>query len=242
MWKIPNNKRLLEADDSDHEQNNDSHLTNKRTKITDRDLEQEILNEKVYSMDNHIWFNTNVTKKSIIKLKIEIDRVNNNIKNIINNNRLVNIIPKPIYLHLHSFGGCVFSAFLAIDFIKNSYVDIHTIIEGPCASAATLISVTAKKRYMTRNSSMLIHQLSDMIYGKKSEIDDDIQNVNEMMDKIYDIYTKNCNRKKNISKRNAKKFTKKKLIEILKHDRWWDYNKCLQFGLVDELWTNKIDA
>jgi hypothetical protein len=26
------------------------------------------------------------------------------------------------------------------------------------------------------------------------------------------------------------------LSEILKHDLWWDYEKCLEMGLVDGLW------
>ena len=26
--------------------------------------------------------------------------------------------------------------------------------------------------------------------------------------------------------------------EVLKHDLWWDKDKCLQYGLVDEVWLN----
>ena len=135
--------------------------------------------------------------------------------------------PKPIYLHINSFGGGVFAAFAAIDFINNSEIPIYTIIEGASASAATLMSVVGKKRYMTKHASMLIHQLSSWTSGKMNEIEDEYQNLSEMMDNISSIYLKNT------------KLKKKELLQYLKHDRWWDFNKCKKHGLIDEEWKNQ---
>ena len=70
---------------------------------------------------------------------------------------------------------------------------------------------------------MLIHQLSSGAYGKYTELEDDMENNKNLMDTIKAIY---------------KAYTKvpmKKLDEILKHDLWFDANKCLQLGLVDEI-------
>ena len=76
---------------------------------------------------------------------------------------------------------------------------------------------------MSRNSYMLIHQLTTNFWGKYSEFEDEKENMDLMMKTIKDIY---------------KKYTKlpmKKLDEILKHDLMWDANTCLKYGLIDEI-------
>jgi ATP-dependent protease ClpP protease subunit len=102
---------------------------------------------------------------------------------------------------------------------------IHTIIEGATASAGTLISVVGEKRYMTKNAFMLIHQLSSVCWGKMSEIEDEFENLQELTEKIKDIYSENT------------KIPKKELNKLLQHDLWLNSSKSLKYGLVDELWT-----
>ena len=89
------------------------------------------------------------------------------------------------------------------------------------------MSVVGKKRYMTKHASMLIHQLSSWTGGKMNEIEDEFKNLGEMMENITDIYLNHC------------KMKKKELSEFLKHDRWWNFNKCKKLGLIDEEWTNQ---
>ena len=70
---------------------------------------------------------------------------------------------------------------------------------------------------------MLIHQLSSGMYGKYTDLEDDMENNKHLMDTIKAIY---------------KEYTKvpmKKLNEILKHDLWFDAKLCLDLGLVDEV-------
>ena len=42
--------------------------------------------------------------------------------------------------------------------IKRSPIPIYTYVEGVVASAATIISIAGKKRFMTPNSMLMIHQ------------------------------------------------------------------------------------
>jgi len=67
--------------------------------------------------------------------------------------------------------------------------------------------------------------LSSGFWGKMNEIEDDFTNNKQIMDKILDIYKKHAS------------FPRKELSELLKHDLWWDATKCIQFGLVDEIWN-----
>ena len=74
-----------------------------------------------------------------------------------------------MFLHIQSYGGCVFSGFSSVDYIKRTKAPIHSIVEGCVALAATLMSVVADKRLMTEHSFMLIHQLSG-VFGAPTKI------------------------------------------------------------------------
>jgi ATP-dependent Clp protease protease subunit len=158
-------------------------------------------------------------------MKELLDKLNDDFITFKSKNDIYDITPKPIYLHINSYGGGVFAAFAGVDFIKQSSIPVHTIIEGASASAATILSVVGEKRYMSKHGSMLIHQLSSWMSGKMSDMDDEYKNLEEMMDNITNIYL------------NHTKIKKKDLVEYLKHDRWWDFDKCKKAGLIDEEWT-----
>ena len=128
-------------------------------------------------------------------------------------------------MHISSYGGSVFDALTAIDVISSCKVPVHTIIEGATASAGTLISVVGNKRYIRNNAHMLIHQLSSGYWGKMQELEDDFENNKMVMDKIKKIYKENAS------------IPRKELNEVLKHDLWWGADKCIKYGLVDEIWN-----
>ena len=125
----------------------------------------------------------------------------------------------PIYLHINSYGGSVFDALSIIDTIQNCNVPVYSIIEGCAASAATLISVVCNKRYITKNSYMLIHELRSGIWGKYSEIEEEYENLTSLMDTLFSIYQENTNIK-----------NQKTLKNLLKKDSWWNSEICLKKG------------
>jgi len=128
-----------------------------------------------------------------------------------------------IDLHIQSGGGSLMPTLYVCDVIKNSDTPIHTYIDGYCASAASLISVCGSKRYMTKHSALLIHQLSGAAAGKFNELKTEVNNLNSFMNNIRDIYIKNT------------KIEKDSLEDLLKTDIWLDADICLQYGLVDEI-------
>ena len=173
---------------------------------------------------NLIYFYCSVSKKTCLRLNLELKRV---AQGIIDNGKNLLKKDKFIYLHINSFGGSVFASFSTIDTIINLPVPVVSIIEGAAASAATLISVMCSYRIIYPNSYMLIHQLSSSAWGKMDEIEDEIINLKELMKRIKSIYK----RKTDINK-NA-------LDDILKHDLWWNSKKCLEVGLVDKIMEGK---
>jgi len=111
----------------------------------------------------------------------------------------------------------------SLDYIKNSKIPVHTIIDGCAASAATLMSCVGAHRQIHRNSCMLVHQLSGAMWGKFQEMEDDFENSKMLMEKIKNIYKEHT------------KIPKRELDKILTHDLWWEAETCLQYGLVDEI-------
>lgn len=177
-------------------------------------------NKKIERDANHIYFYSEVNRDAIYELIALINEVEEENKML---TFKMKIEPIPIYLHISSYGGCVFSAFNIIDVIKKCEVPVYSIIEGCAASAGTLMSVVCDKRFIRPSSYMLIHQLSSGCWGKMCEIEDEVENLKDFMDRIKLIYTENT------------KIPKKELTELLKHDLWLNSSKCLKYSLVDEV-------
>lgn len=189
--------------------------------------------EKVYRRKNDIFFNCEVTNENVKKLEKLISEVVEEYKEfceeINNKNKYLvsveKIEPKPIMLHITSVGGSLFHGFRAVDIIQSCPVPIHTIIEGYAISAASLMAVVGKKRYIHKNSYMLIHQLSSHNEGGKyEELVDNFTNNKELMNHIVNIYKENS------------KMNKRDISNALKHDLYWSSETCIQKGLCDEIY------
>ena len=170
--------------------------------------------------ENKIYYYANVNRESAAELNKKIGELESKSLTLGHN---LDIDPPTLKLLINSGGGSITAGISSMDTILRCKVPVHTYVDGFCASAATFLSVVGKKRYMSRNSYMLIHQLSSSLWGKYSEIEDEKKNLDLMMETIKNVY---------------KEYTKvpmKKLDEILKHDLLWDAKTCLKYGLVDEI-------
>ena len=96
--------------------------------------------------------------------------------------------PQPLKIYINSNGGELFAAIPLIDAIRNSKIPIHTYIEGLAASAASLIAMAGHKRYITKNSFMLIHELRTGVEGTFSNVMDEHENCTKLMGVIKKLY------------------------------------------------------
>lgn len=127
----------------------------------------------------------------------------------------------PIKLHIQSTGGMLMPTFYVCDVITNLDTPVHVYIDGFVASAASLIAICGSKRYMTKHSFMLIHQLQSHSSGKLTEMKDEISNLDFFNNNAKDIYYENSNISEPI------------LEKLLSDELWIDAYQCLQLGLVD---------
>ena len=177
----------------------------------------------VESVDNHCYFYSDVNSDrglALVKTLREIDvRLRN--ESVSRGMGIGGESQTPIWLHIQSPGGSVFAAFAIADQIKLIPSPIYSIVEGYGASAATVISMSCNKRFILPSAFMLIHQVSDMTWGKYEEIKDEAHLLDMLMDKLISFY---------VSKSKMKKAT---VVEMLKHDSWFNSEECVKLGLAD---------
>ena len=174
----------------------------------------------IQDINNEIYFYGPVSQRSCFELKNKLNTLET--KSTIFHLQY-NIDPPPIHLHIQSQGGSLYHTLYIMDLIENMKTPVYTYVDGFAASAATLISVVGKKRYMTKNSLMLIHQLSGADSGKFYELQDQMTNMQILMSTINKTYL------------NKTKIDQETLLKLLQKDLWLDAETCLSYGLVDEI-------
>ena len=170
--------------------------------------------------ENKIYYYSSVNRDSAVELNKKIAELESKSLSL---SHSLDIDAPPVKIMINSGGGSIVAGISSIDTIIRSKVPIHTYVDGFAASAATFLSVVGTHRLMSRNSYMLIHQLSSTFWGTYSNFEDEKQNLDLMMKTIKEVY---------------KKYTKvpmKELNNILKHDLLWDAQKCLDMGLIDQI-------
>ncbi len=179
-----------------------------------------------YTINEYYLYN-DISIKTVMGLIKFIKNAEKRWKNFLieNSDIMENAQPKPLKIYVNSNGGDVFAAIPLIDAMSNCSIPIHTYIEGIAASSASLISMAGHKRFITKNSFMLIHELRSGVEGTYSNITDELENCNKLMKVIREFY---------INKTQGK-LNNDYLQEVLKRDLILDSEECIKLGLVDEV-------
>lgn len=182
----------------------------------------------VETFDNHVYFYANVDTDRCLDLLKRLRQIDNELRT----QKLSRMLPEdhpsvPIWLHIQSQGGELFTGFNVADQLSSIKTPIYSIVEGLCASAATLISMSCDKRYIMPSSFMLIHQISLWRFGAKTyeEMKDEMHLLDKAMNKLYEFY------------QEKSKIGVEEIQELLKRDTWFDANETILMGLADEIFN-----
>jgi ATP-dependent Clp protease protease subunit len=183
--------------------------------ITKRSL-QYFSEEVDYDKNHNIYFRCDVTNTSVMKLTRIVQEMNNSKENI----------KAPIKIHMTSNGGDAEYGLLGYDLLKLSKRAIYTYCEGNVMSAATLLFLAGKTRFITIHSKMLIHQISCEIEGSYSNMKDCMLNNDMLMKNFKNIYLQETKIKENI------------LDDILRRDICIGSKDCIKFGFAHKICKN----
>ena len=178
-------------------------------------------NNGVEQDENKVYFYCPVGDREVLELNKLIRRLDKEMQVI---GLTFNIPPPPIELHIQSEGGSAFAGIAAYDCIKACKTPVHTYIDGCAASAATLLYLAGKRRYLYNNSFMLIHQISTSVLGGKfEEFKDELKNQEKIMHTVKKIYLE------------TSKMSEEELTELMKHDLWMESETIIKNGFADEI-------
>jgi ATP-dependent protease ClpP protease subunit len=177
----------------------------------------------VETVDNHIYFYADVDSDRCLALMREIREVDSTLRSEYLSRGMEGMPATPIWLHIHSYGGSLFSGFSVADQLTMIKSPIYSVVEGICASAATLIAAACTKRYILPNSFMLIHQLSSFMWGTHEQFKDEMTLQSKAMDRLVEFYAKHS------------KLSADEIRTMLTRDFWIDAETCIKHGFVDEI-------
>lgn len=134
---------------------------------------------------------------------------------------------KPIRIEISSYGGSVYDMLGIVDRIRSSECHVITRGFGYVMSAATWILAAGDERIMSKNSWMMIHEISDWLGRQKlSEHKNDIKHADKVQDQLYDLYVE-------LSSKKVYKSTFKKLCS---KDHYLTAEEALnKYGLIDRI-------
>ena len=186
---------------------------------------EESTSSGVSVLNDHIYFYAKITPESAMELNRILQDISMKLAPTAFSSMQEIGAPSPIWLHINSYGGEVFSSFAIADTIEriSKVVPIITIVEGCAASGATFMSIAGTKRLMRKNGFMLVHELNDHAWGRFTELKDSMTSNVEIMKTIKAWY------------KEKTKIPETEMDQILAHDVWWNAKKCLKYGLIDTI-------
>lgn len=95
---------------------------------------------------------------------------------------------KEIEVHIHSEGGVVTEGFAIHDFLRSQGKPVTTIIDGVCASIATVVLLAGDVRVGTENAKPFIHNPWGMAGGDKEELRKYADELETMENDIAEFY------------------------------------------------------
>ena len=129
----------------------------------------------------------------------------------------------PITVYLNTQGGDVFEGIEIYNLFKNHQSDITVEITGLCASAGTFIALGADKVVMDTGTQFMIHQASTIAYGNKEDIQKSLNALESIDKSIISIYKAKTGK------------SEEELEDMLKKETWFDCEKALENGFIDEI-------
>lgn len=185
---------------------------------------EELISDRL-TLDEAIEYQDLLDRKLFLTDDITIYTVNDIIHHILSYNSDDRDIPvesrKPIKLYISTSGGEVIAGMALVDTIVNSKTPIHTINLGSWYSMGLYIGMAGHKRYAYPNSTVLLHDGSNVAYGTAAKVQDQVAFMHRVDKRLKDFIV-------NRSKITAKEFDKKA------REEWYMFaEEAKEKGIID---------
>lgn len=138
-----------------------------------------------------------------------------------------------IEVRISSIGGDVDQALQIHDALRDHPAKVITIINGFCASAATIIALAGDERRISKNAVYLIHKCSSYVEGNQHDLEKELESQKTVNDVVLDMY------------RTVNKKSEQELIDLFNYDngngKWITAQEAVDFGFCTEIY-NEVSA
>lgn len=137
---------------------------------------------------------------------------------------------------ISSYGGQVYSLMKMINAIEESNIPVATIVEGKAMSCGAVLFTCGTKgmRYMSKHSTLMIHDVSSGGWGKNSEIQSNAYETKRLNKKIYEIMAKNTGL--------TTDWFHEQILKIGRGDWFLTEDECYKLGLCDHIGTPEMNV
>ncbi|MEB9549536.1 Clp protease ClpP [Bacillus cereus] len=136
---------------------------------------------------------------------------------------LDNVKAKEIEVHIHSNGGDAFEGIAICNYLRNHSATITAVIDGMCASAASLIAMGANKIVMPSNTTMMVHRAATYAYGNADSLEKRAKMLRDVDSALIQTYKARFNGEFH------------ELEELLDNETYMTAETAKSYGLCDEI-------
>ena len=126
-----------------------------------------------------------------------------------------------ITLRINSDGGEVFDAIALYNYLKGR--DVRVIIDGICASAASIVAMSGRDITMMQGSMMMIHNPATIAIGDAEELRAQAEVLDKVSALVTDIYASRAS------------IGRDEIVKLMDDDTWMTAPEALAYGFADAL-------
>lgn len=137
-----------------------------------------------------------------------------------------------ITVRINSGGGDVFAATAIGNLLETCSANVTAVIDGLCASAATIIACHCNKVVASNDSTYMIHPVSIGLCGYMTadKLNEYIKAIEAIRESIVSLYAKKTGRDKD------------EVAALMDATSWWPASEAKENGFVDELTNDEADT
>ena len=122
---------------------------------------------------------------------------------------------------LNSYGGSCNAAVRMFDDLRAYPGNVHVIVSGTAASAATVLATAADRLEMTPGSLWMIHDPSVMAWGNERDLEEAVRLLRACKESILNVYGRRCSKPRD------------EISAMMRDTTWMDAGQALQDGFID---------
>ncbi len=160
-----------------------------------------------------------------MKGEFTIESANNLRKQIIKYSDEFSGADIPIIIYINSYGGSADALNNVLDTLDSVPHRIITVACGTAMSAGAILLSAGDERYVTKNSRIMIHQISAGTWGNIDDVKNSTEEISRLNTQVMDLLAKNCD--KSVKQLN-------KLFKD-KRDIYMSAEEAVKFGIADKI-------